>query len=821
MKKEAPSPKGAPGFELLERLESAAPWRRALVLVAILVVLLCALMPEIVFQNKVFLVPDAQAPMNFAAVGEKALADGTYPLWNPYIFCGMPSYASLSFTPYVYPPAFVTYLFQHYLRFPELSWLLFHYLMAGVGVYLLARSLGARSSASMLAGMSFMLMPGYVAIGSYGHGSQACSIAYMPYALLLAWHIMRGQRRLAMSACLAIVLGFQMLRGHVQIAYYTYLLIGLLFIFESIFLLRARQTSAVVKNFAFLAAAAAVAVGIASVLLIPVQAYAAYSIRGGGGAGGLDYGYATNWSLHPKEMLTFIFPWAFGYGYPTYWGEMPFTNYPNYLGIVTVAFALFALFFLRSRAKWFLVVAAVCSTVLSFGKFFPLLYGPMFKLLPYFNKFRVPVMALIIQQLAVVTLMALGVEEFLRRREEGSLPGWLEPKRVRWILVGAAVLFVLVLVANGGIRDRIAGSAAVQSRVKGAAVDVAASSFVANLLLTVAIALSVVVVAFAAVSRRVLANTIVLVLALIAAVDLFAENRNILHPEKGWPGAGGIIAEKAAREEIRKSDEVTKFLGADSTRFRLFPAPAAQLGSWGVSSPLFSENRFMNFGISSLGGYHAAKLKDYQDVLDAMFASFNAGKYPAAIIDMLNAKYILSAFPLFREGSPFPLVLKSNDMYLYSNPLALPRAFCVDAFRVLSKRDALAALGAADFDPSREAILNEAPSIRPVSAAGASARVTKYGLNAISIAAHVEKPCILVVSEIAYPDWKAEVDGVATPILTADYCLRALALGPGDHEIRMRFSSRLLRVSLLVSIVSLAAAALVPAIQGIVAARGR
>ncbi|HEY5132329.1 MAG TPA: hypothetical protein VII85_01435, partial [Candidatus Krumholzibacteriaceae bacterium] len=82
MKKEAPSPKHALGFDLLERLESAAPWRRALLVVAILVVLLCALMPDIVFQNKVFLVPDAQAPMSFAAVGEKALGEGTYPLWN-------------------------------------------------------------------------------------------------------------------------------------------------------------------------------------------------------------------------------------------------------------------------------------------------------------------------------------------------------------------------------------------------------------------------------------------------------------------------------------------------------------------------------------------------------------------------------------------------------------------------------------------------------------------------------------------------------------------------------------------------------------------
>jgi hypothetical protein len=229
----------------------------------------------------------------------------------------------------------------------------------------------------------------------------------------------------------------------------------------------------------------------------------------------------------------------------------------------------------------------------------------------------------------------------------------------------------------------------------------------------------------------------------------------------------------------------------------------------------------MVFGIYSLGGYHAAKLKIYQDVLDSMFDSFNTGRYPAAIINMLNAKYILSLFPLFREDSPFPLVLKSGDAHLYENPAALPRAFCVDSFRVLSKGEALAALRAPEFDPSREVILNEAPSIRPVSAAGSSARITKLSANAISIRAHAEQPCILVLSEIAYPDWKAEVDGVKTTILTANYCLRALPLKSGDHDVRLRISSGVLRVSLFVSIASFVAAIMVPAVQGFAAARRR
>jgi hypothetical protein len=808
------------GIKLLERFDSAAPWRRALVLAAILTIVLCALMGDVVFRNRIFFVPDSQAPMSFAAAGEKALAEGTYPLWNPYIFCGMPSYASLSYTPYVYPLSYITYLLQRYLHFPEMTWLLFHYLMAGVGMYLLARSLGARPTVSILAGVTFMIMPNLIANGAHGHGSQVSSVAYMPYALLLSWYVCRGRRRLLAAACLAIVLGFQMLRGHVQIAYYTYLLIALLFIFESASLLRARQAIAVAKNLAFLAAAAVLAAGIAAVLLVPVREYAAYSIRGGGVSGGLDYGYATGWSLHPKEMLTFVFPWAFGFGAPTYWGQMPFTNFPNYVGIVTAAFALFAALFVKDRAKWYLAAVVLLSTLVSFGRFFPLLHGPMFKLLPYFNKFRVPVMVLIVQQMAAVALMAIGIEEFVRRREEGRLPPWLESKRMKWILLGSVALFLLVLLASGVVRDGITGNAELQARLRGD-LNLAASAFVRSLLKTLILVVAVCLIAFLAVSRRILGNTVVLVLAVVAVVDLLWEDRSILHPEKVWPTAQGIIMDKSLRDEIRRPDAVTNFLANDSTYFRLFPVPADKLGAWGVSSPLFSENRFMVFGIYSLGGYHAAKLKIYQDVLDSMFDSFNTGRYPAAIINMLNAKYILSLFPLFREDSPFPLVLKSGDAHLYENPAALPRAFCVDSFRVLSKGEALAALRAPEFDPSREVILNEAPSIRPVSAAGSSARITKLSANAISIRAHAEQPCILVLSEIAYPDWKAEVDGVKTTILTANYCLRALPLKSGDHDVRLRISSGVLRVSLFVSIASFVAAIMVPAVQGFAAARRR
>ena len=808
MKSKQGSERTAGGLALLERLESTSRLVRGAVIAAAMIVVLCILVPDLVFRNRVFFAPDTQAPLSFMTVGQEALKEGTYPLWNPYLFCGMPSYASLAYTPYVYAPSFVTYFLQTYLHFPEMTWLLLHYLMAGIGVYLLARSLGARSSVAALAGITFMIMPNYVAIGANGHGSQACSIAYMPYALLFSWRLLRGERRIAMAAALAITLGLQMLRGHIQIAFYTYLLIGLLVVFETARRIVKRDARGALIGVVAMAAAFAAAVGIAAVLLFPVHEYSALSIRGGGGAGGggLDYGYATNWSLHPKEMLTFVFPWAFGFGKATYWGMLNFTDYPNYVGLVTALACVLAIALARGAATWFLVVAALFTTLLSFGKFLPIVYAPMFKYFPYFNKFRVPVMALVMQQLALAALMSVGLEAYLRRSAEGTLPGALRERRLRWVALGALVLLVLVIAASSSVREGVAGDAVVRAKVQGSWLDFAASAYAANLIQTVCVAAVLCLLLFFAARKRLLPGTIVAVLAVIAIIDLGAVDRRILHPEKTWSGAQPVIEPLSAREQYLESDDLIRFLQADSTYFRIFPAPAAQLGSWSHNVPPFSENRFMAFKIFSLGGYHAAKLRNYQNVMDAMFASFNAGALPVGILDMLNAKYALSLMPLFAEGAGWPVVWNRQNVYVYRNPTVLPRVYLVGRFRVMQSAEALAFLRSNEFDPGREVVLEKPPSPLPDSAAAGTARIAAYGTNEITVRTDCERPCILVMSEIAYPGWKATVDGKESEALTADYCLRAVPLSAGAHEVRMRYASPVLRVSLIVSLVTFAAA---------------
>ncbi len=811
------------GFDLIERFDGSAPWKRVLTLLVFLVVVLCALVPEAVFQNKIFFVPDAMAWESFASVGRVALEEGTYPLWNPYIFCGMPSYPSQVYTPYVYPISFITHILHEYFKAPEMTWLLLHYVMAGVGMYLLCRSLGVRPSVSILAGAVFMLMPNYLAVGVNGHGSQASSTAYMPYALLFARNMYRGHRRITMAALLAITLGFQMLRGHVQIAFYTYLVVGLLFIFEAVQGLRGGDRRSVLVNLAMTVLACIAAVGIAAVLVVPVREYAAFSIRGGGPEGGLDYGFATGWSLNPREMLTFVFPWAFGFGKATYWGSMPFTDYPNYLGAVTVVFCIIALFLVRDRWKWFLAVTAFIATVISFGRFFPVLYKPMFDLFPYFNKFRIPVMILIVQQLSLVAMMGMGIEAFMSRLEERALPSWLRPGYLKWILIGCGIVLVLVLVGSGSIADGVSRRILGDGRVGGEAARAAGEAYTGDLIKTIILFTALAAVLFAAAQRRIASGILVLALFVVAIVDLFVVARPILHPEETWRSERyRIIRPIEERERYKEPDEVADFLKTDASYFRIFPAPAAPIGRWSYSTPPFSENRFMISRIFSLGGYHAAKLKRYQDVMDTLFESFNRGVIPLNILNMLNAKYILATTELFKENPLFPRVWQSGNMYVYENTKALPRAYLVDRYRFMEPADVRDALLSRDFDPAREVLVTERPAVPPESVEGSTVEIIDYQLNRITVRAHIERPCILVLSEIAYHDWRAVVDGERAHILTANYCLRALPLTAGDHEIHYTIKSNILVTSMIVSIAVFCLVAAVPVIDVLtVTRRGR
>ena len=196
--------------------------------VAVLLALVTVLFfHEVSLGGKTFVSPDASAPAGFVRIGEQSLyQQHVYPLWNPFVFLGMPSFGSGAYNPLIYPPDWPLALVAKVVPLPDMTWLLLYYFLGALFFFLLAREMGARPEGALLGSLAFVFAPNLVAVGAHGHGSQLVDSAYLP---LLVWLAARWMRKgqLADLGWLALAGGFQFLRGHVQICFYTWMAVGL------------------------------------------------------------------------------------------------------------------------------------------------------------------------------------------------------------------------------------------------------------------------------------------------------------------------------------------------------------------------------------------------------------------------------------------------------------------------------------------------------------------------------------------------------------------------------------------------------------------
>ncbi|HWN81384.1 MAG TPA: hypothetical protein VNM87_04765, partial [Candidatus Udaeobacter sp.] len=602
----------------------------------------------LVFQGKVFSSPDAQAPQGFAVYAEKERAQtGEYPLWNPFIFCGVPAYASLAYNPDVYFPDWILKPLRSLT--PPMLWLIGYYMIGAIGLYFLARDRGAMAGPAALGGILFALTPNLIAVGAHGHGSQLVNSGLIP-VVLLALHRWLARGRIVWLALFALTIGAQILRGHVQIAYYTWLAVFGYLVF---YLLDRRRPSGLFTlrpARALIGVAAGLGVGAAlgAVLALPVAAYAPYSIRGGGPSGGVTFDYATGWSLGLAELATLVVPSALGFGGETYWGTMPFTDYPNYMGILTLALA--ALAFLRVEPPrgargaagaaaavppgfhpGYFLALAVFGLVVALGKHFPI-YQLFYELLPGWKKFRVPVMVLVLTQLGTAMLAALGLSRLLGLTTSGIGAAFSRRFRVA-ALIGLGLTLVCVL-ASGPIQHRVAAAFRSSPRISAqyageperarALGAQAAQSYQHDLvkgalLLTLGAGLG-----WLALARRIRNDVLLGGIALLSAIDLWPIDVRIMSP---------LIAPRSALELPAEPDPIARFLLAQKGPFRILPIEE------------FATNRFATWGIASAGGYHAAKPILYQSFMSAVgLDDLSLFQHPERlrILDLLNVRFLVT-----------------------------------------------------------------------------------------------------------------------------------------------------------------------------------
>jgi hypothetical protein len=751
---------------------------------AVLGLLVVIFFHELVVGGKTFVSPDALAPAGFVRVGEQMLyKEHVYPLWNPFVFLGMPSFASGAYNPLIYPPDWPVALVQKVLPFlPDMTWMLIYYVAAGLGVFLLAREWGAAPEGALLGAVAFVFAPNLVAVGSHGHGSQLVNSAWLPLMLWLAARWMRAGG-LAELGGLALAGGFQMLRGHAQIAFYTWLAIGILAGVEVVAtLLRPSSASAPLPaklaRAGGILAAMALAFGIAGFYNLPLRDYARWSIRGSAEGGGVGIGYATQWSMGPWELPAIVAPWAVGFGGQTYWGGMPFTDYPNaYMGMVAVLLALFAVLD-NGTPRIFAALLALVALTISFGSHFPL-YQFLYDHLPLFNKFRVPVMIIVLFQLAIALGAAWGVSRVLAERP----PGARRPLTGR-LMIGAAVALGVMLLAGvvgqdawreGYVRSAMAHhpdyprDAALFAQAR-YATDLARAAF---------LGLGALALLWLARSGKLSSTVAAAGVLVLLLIELWPVSAQVMAP---------VIGERRAASLDAGRDDVVQFLEQ--------AGPVGSFRIWPVEE--MESNRFAGFGISSVGGAHAAKTRLIQD-----YREFRSNTSPFWMA-LLNVRFAVTRQPA--DTIPGLRLVYRGSGSVFELPGWLPRATVVGAYRVAAPPRAIldsVASGAADI--ARVTWLEQDPKLTLGPVEGAKATITRYGLNDVAVDVETPGPGLLRLADLWYPDWTATVDGKPEKILKADYLLRAVPVPAGRHRVEFRFRSPALRNGLVLSLASLAA----------------
>ncbi|MHB8078243.1 MAG: hypothetical protein ACYDIE_03180 [Candidatus Krumholzibacteriia bacterium] len=796
------------------------------------VLALALLYPGPLFQGRIFASSDARNQDAFTLVGDAALARGSYPQWNPYLFGGMPTFGSLSYTKFVYPPSVLLNFLHDSLGLPPLTWLFAHLVFGALGMAFLLRRWGVSPAGRALGGLAWVLSPNVVAWCVYGHGSKLGAAMYIPWIVAGALEVLGGGGRRAV-ALTALMLGLQLLRGHVQITYYTLLAVGLLAVaqtwrpFRSVPVAGAAPVPAPSlpvrgRRLAALVGALALAFLLGAVLLLPLHGYAGDSIRGqAASGGGAAYDYATNWSFSPAELPTLVLPSASGFGKGSYVGPMPFTDYPNYFGILWLILAAAAAGAARPRLVLSLLAISLLALLVSFGRHGSPLFDLFYRHLPYFNKFRVPAMILILPTFALALLAALGADTLAR---DPVGPGRGRGDRLRAALpavlavLGGGLLLAGAGAAKGAYLDHLQALAAGSGRPGPVAGQLAAAwqleradlARIGVLLLVAAGAL-----AWAARHAGFRRAWLGWALAALVALDLGAVAERIVHPERALVDVGQDARGQAAL--MPALPLLARFVPprGDLGQGAVFTALAQKVGHdrvWPLGSLVGSAD-FMVAGVRSLGGYHPAKLAAFEPIRERLFGR----EEPAArLADWLAGRIVAVPGELPPQAQPwlrglgadlvFPPLLSGDGMTLYENRSALPRARLYDRWVAAATLPGGGQLGefldrlqSGAWGPDRPVALDRAPEPAPTPAgAPLPAPVfEKDGLGEVILRTAAPVPTVLLLADLAAPGWSVTVDGRPAVALRGDLVLRAVAVPAGGHLVRWAYHDPWLRRGLI------------------------
>ena len=742
--------------------------------------------------------------------------------WTNALFGGMPTYQMSPSYDSTEPLTFVQKVYHLFL--PNYVWLTFIMML---GFYILLRAFGIPAWLAGLGGIIWGFSSYFFILIAAGHIWKFITLAYIPPTI--AGIVLAYRKKYLLGGIItALFMAMQILSNHVQMTYYF--LFVILFMVGAFFedAWRKKELPQFFKATGGLIVAGLIGVSINLSNLYHTYEYSKETMRGkselkyeGAAAkqtsSGLNRDYITQWSYGIGETFSLLVPNVKGgasvplsrsekamekanpmysslYSQLTqYFGDQPMTSGPVYVGAFVLMLFILGCFIVKGPMKWALLGATIFSILLSWGKNFMGLTDFFIDYIPMYNKFRAVSSILVIAEFTIPLLAILTLKEILTKPE-------LLKEKLKYIYIsfgltgGLALLFAIAprlffptyipgnemaALQNALPADQLSPIIAnlEEMRVHLFTSDAWRSFFIVTIGTLLLLAYN---------AKKLKATWTVAAIALLCLGDMWSVNKRYLYDEQFIPKS-----EQTATFRKTQTDEL------------ILQDPSLDYRVLNFAGNTFEENN-TSYWHKSVGGYHAAKLRRYQEMIDHHIAkemqaayqevataggqmdSVNAAKFP--VLNMLNTKYFI--FPAGQQGQTVPI----------ENPYTFGNAWFIDKIQYVNNaNEEIDAIGQVDLQQTAIVDSKFKEALKGVNEGYkdslSTIRLTSYEPNQLVYETSSPQDGIVVFSEIYYPGWTATIDGKPADIARADYILRAMNVPAGKHTIEMRFDPQSLHIT--------------------------
>ena len=732
--------------------------------------------------------------------------------WMNSVFSGMPTYQSAP--EYTSTKGVQGALSVYHLFLPENVWYVFAYLL---GFYILLRAFDFRQSLAVLGSIIWAFSTYFLIIIAAGHIWKVMALAYLPPMIAGVVLSYRGKYLWGFIVT-AIFSAFEVNANHVQMTYYFLFVILFMIIAYLVDAIRKKELARFGKATAVCAAGAVIGIWLNLSNLYHTWEYSKETMRGKSElvkkdvanqtSTGLDRDYITQWSYGIDETWTLLVPntkggasvplveseTAMKHADPNfapiyqqlgqYWGEQPGTQGPVYVGAFVLMLFILGLFIVKGPMKWALLAATVLSVLLAWGKNFMPFTNFFIDYVPMYAKFRTVASILVIAEFTIPLLAMLALKKIVDEPE-------ILTKRIKTVYLsfgltgGIAILFALFptlffsdFISSNEMKALMTLPQEYVNPVIDNLRDMREAVFTADCWRSALVVVIGTLCLLLFKARKLKANYMVGAIIVLCLIDLWQVNKRYLNNDMFVP--------KSEREAPIQETETDRIILQDKT----------DLGNYRVlnlASNTFNENETSYFH-NSIGGYHAAKLRRYQDMID-MYIAPEMGSLMQAVaqaggdmskvngdsifpvLNMLNARYFI--LPL-QDGQTVPV----------QNPYVYGPAWYVDKLTYVDNANAeIERVGKMDIrheavaDKRFEAQLKTAVKQDSISVV----KLTSYMSDRLTYDVNSSKGGVIVFSEVYYPGWTATVDGQPVELGRVNYLLRAVNVAPGKHKIELAF----------------------------------